>query len=59
MKQNPRPSKAVAIQYNRQSERLKYWLLGSVFTVGALWAGEALAESHENTTVSHGYVNFG
>ena len=57
--QNRRPSKAVAIQYDRQNERLKYWLLGSVLTVGALWAGEALAESHENTTISHGYVNFG
>jgi len=40
--------------------RWKVWLMGSVLAVGAAFtAQQALADSHENITISHGFTNFG
>ena len=40
--------------------RWKVWLMGSVLAVGAaIAAQDALADSHENITISHGFTNFG
>ena len=39
---------------------VKYWLVGSLISVAAVWAGsQVFADSHEAVTISHGYTNFG
>ena len=39
---------------------VKYWLIGSLISVAAVWAGsQVFADSHEAVTISHGYTNFG
>ncbi|WP_296431504.1 extracellular solute-binding protein [Yoonia sp.] len=39
---------------------VKYWLVGSLIGVAAVWAGsQVFADSHEAVTISHGYTNFG
>ena len=56
-----RRSKAESVVYQRNDVvQLKQWALGTAILLGgALWACDALADSHENITVSHGFTNFG
>ncbi len=55
-----RQARAIAKAADRRQHVLKHWLLGAVIGVGAvIAAGQLQAESHEEVTVSHGYVNFG
>ena len=58
--QNRRQSRAKAIARSDQNKRMRLWLGSTAILVGgALWAGQAFADSHEVVTVSHGYTNFG
>ncbi|WP_342078413.1 extracellular solute-binding protein [Yoonia sp. SS1-5] len=53
-------SKAAAITKDRQQTRLKHWVLGSVFGVGAVFAAEPLwADSHQTIIESHGFNEYG
>lgn len=58
--QNRHPSKAASVNYDRHMGRVKYWLLGSVLSVGALFAASQMwADSHEVIIESHGYNEYG
>ncbi len=53
-------AQAVAAQRTTVATSARQWVMGSIIGVAAIWAGaDVLAESHEEVTVSHGYVNFG
>ena len=55
-----RPIRAQALARTAPRAQARHWITGSVLLLGAaLWTGEALAESHDPVTVSHGYTNFG
>lgn len=51
---------AIAPEQTDQGDWMKHLLMGSALVLGgAIWAGQALADSHETITVSHGFTNFG
>jgi len=57
MMQNRPQVRTIAAQ---RDTTVKYWLVGSLIGVAAVWAGsQVFADSHEAVTISHGYTNFG
>jgi len=53
-------AKAMKVQSNQDLTSRKVWALGSAIALGtALVTSDALADSHENIIISHGYTNFG
>lgn len=57
---NARKPRAAVTSASGGLDRLKHWVAGSAILLGgAIWAGQALGEAHEEVTVSHGYTNFG
>ena len=57
---NRRQPKAIAKPRTDRGERLKHWVAGSAILVGAaIWAGQALSDSHEAIAVTHGWNEFG
>lgn len=58
--QNRRQSRTVAKAKSDRSRQMRIWLGSTAILLGgALWAGQAFADGHEETIVSHGYTNFG
>lgn len=58
--QRPSQAKACSTECTDAITRVKTVLLGSAIVIGgALIASDALADSHENITISHGFTNFG
>jgi microcin C transport system substrate-binding protein len=57
---NARNPRAAVTSASDGLERLKHWVAGSAIVLGgAIWAGQAVGEAHEEVTVSHAYTNFG
>ncbi|MFT6073115.1 MAG: microcin C transport system substrate-binding protein [Yoonia sp.] len=60
MMQNRPKAQAISAQRVARDRVAKHWLLGSVISIAALWAGtEAFADAHDAVIQSHGYANFG